>query len=102
MPITEIINEIDMYLTCLRQAKELLSDQRTEAPPKRVPRRKKKANPKRADQASSRRHRSSKNKSQANHLVAHLTKSTERVDVSAKFPSPVVQQVAHSERPAIT
>ena len=55
-----------------------------------------------ADQASSRRHRASKNKSRSNHPVAHLKKSTERVDVSAKVPSSVAHQVAHSDHPTIT
>jgi hypothetical protein len=45
MPTTEIINEIDAYLSRLRQARELLLDQRTEAAPKRVPRRKRKVAP---------------------------------------------------------
>jgi hypothetical protein len=102
MPITEIINEIDAHLSRLRQARELLLDQKTEAPQKRLPRRKRKITPRQADQASFRRHRDGKNKSRSNHPVAHLKKNAERVDVNAKVPSSVTQQVAHSENPAIT
>ena len=102
MPSHDIIDEIDAYLSRLRQARELLLDRKTEASQKRPPRRKRRITPRQTDQASSRRHRAGKNKARSNHPVAHLKKSTERVDVSAKVPSPVAQQVGHSEHPAIT
>lgn len=101
MPITEILNEIDACLSRLRQARELLLDQRTEAPPKRVPRRKRKANPKRVDPASSRTRRADKKKSRPNHPVAHLKRGPKRVEITPQVPSPVTHPVSHLEQPAI-
>jgi len=52
LPLDEIIDEIDAYLSHLHQARELLLDRRTEAPQKRAPRRKR-VTPRQADPASS-------------------------------------------------
>ena len=101
MPITEILNEIDACLSRLRQARELLLDRRTEAPPKRVPRRKRKATPKGADPAPSRSRRTNKNKSQSNHPGAHLQKEAKRVEIALRVPSPVTHPVSHLEQPAV-
>jgi len=101
-PSHEIIDEIDAYLSRLRQAGELLLDRKTEASQKRPPRRKRRITPRQADQASSRSTEPAKNKARSNHPMAHLKKSTERVDVSTKVPSPVAQQVARYEHLAIT
>ena len=101
MPITEILNEIDACLSRLRQARELLLDQRTEAPPKWMPRRKGKPNPKRVDPASSRTPRADKNKSRSNHPVAHLKRGTKRVEIDVQVPSSVTHPAAHLEQPAI-
>src|SRR5579863_9714239 len=101
MPIPEIMDEIDAYLSRLRQARELLSDRSTEAPQKRLPRRKKNVTPRRADPASSRGLRADKNKSRSNHPVAHLTRETDSVEISAQVPSSVTHHASHSEQPAI-
>ena len=101
MPITEILNEIDACLSRLRQARELLLDRTTEAPLKRVPRRKRKANPKEANPASSRTRRADKNKSRSNHPVTHLKRWAKRVEIDAQVPSSVTHPAAHLEQPAI-
>jgi hypothetical protein len=101
MPINEIINEIDAYLSRLRQARELLLDQRTEAPPERVPSRKRKVAPGKADPASSRRRRTTKNKSRSDHPVVHLKRGTERAEISAQVPISAVQHASDLEPPAM-
>jgi hypothetical protein len=101
MPLDEIIDEIDAYLSRLRQARELLLDRRTEAPQKRVPRRKGKVTPRQADPPSSGRRRADKNKSRSNHPVAHLKKGTGRVEISAQVPDSVRHHVSHPELAAI-
>ncbi len=101
MPTTEIINEIDAYLSRLRQARELLLDQRTEAAPKRVPRRKRKVAPGKADPASSRSRRTTKNKSGSDHPVVHLKRGTERAEISAEVPISATQHASNLEQPAI-
>jgi len=101
MPSHDIIDEIDAYLSRLRQAREFLLDRRTEAPPQRVPRRKRKATPKRTQPASSRTRRAAKNKSRSSHPVAHLKKEGERIEINAQVPSSVTQSVSHFEQPAI-
>ena len=101
MATIEIINEIDAYLSRLRQARELLSDRRTEAPQKRAPRRKKKITVLQADPASSRGRRAHKNKSRSNPPVVHLKKRTEPVEISAPVPDSVTEHASHLEAPAI-
>jgi len=88
MPITEIIHEIDAYVSRLRQARELLLDQRTEAPQKRVPRRKGKVAPGEGDPASSRSRQTTRNKSRSDHPVVHLNRGTERVEIAPRSRSP--------------
>jgi hypothetical protein len=100
MPITEIIDEIDAYLSCLRQARELLLDRSTEAPQKRVYRRKRKATPKQADQAPSRSRRTNKNKSQSNPPVAHLKRRAKR-EVALPVPSHVTHPASHLGQPPV-
>jgi hypothetical protein len=101
MPLDEIIDEIDAYLSRLRHARELLLDRRTEAPQKKVPRRKRKVTPREADPASSRRRRADKNKSRSNHPVAHLKRGTEGVEISAQVASSVTHGDSHLVHPAI-
>jgi hypothetical protein len=101
MLITEIINEIDAYLSRLRQAKELLLDQRTAAPQRRVPRRKRNVTPGQSDPASSRRRLAGKSKSRSNHPVPHVKRGTERVEISAQVPSSVTHHASHLEQRAI-
>ena len=101
MPLDGIIDEIDAYLSRLRQARELLLDQRTEAPQKGVPRRKRKVAPREADPASSRGRRADKNKSRSNHSAAHLNKGTERVEISAQVPISATQHASDLEQAAV-
>jgi hypothetical protein len=99
MPIAEIINEIDAYLSRLRQARELLSDRITEAPQKRVPRRKRKVLVRQTDPGFSARRRADENKSTSNHAVAHLNEVAKRIDASAQIPRAVVDSALDSEKP---
>ncbi len=101
MRTTEIINEIDAYLSRLRQARELLLHQKTETPKTRAPRRKRKVTSRRAPQASSRIRRAEKNKPPSNPPVVHLSKRTERVDIVAQVPSPVPDHPSGLALPAI-
>ena len=101
MPTTEIINEIDAYLSRLRQARELLLDQRTEAAPKRVPGRKRKVAPGKVAPASSRSRRTTKNKSRSDHSVVHLKRGTERVEIGAQVPISATRHASDLEQPAI-
>jgi hypothetical protein len=101
MPITEIINEIDAYLSRLRQARELLLNRTRERSQGRVPRRKSGLTRSQAGPLPSRRRRAGKNKSRSNHPVVHLKKRTERVETSAHVPSSVMQDASHLEQSAI-
>ena len=99
MPIAEIINEIDAYLSRLREARELLLDRMTEAPQKRVPRRKRKVVVTEAGPALASRRRADENKSPSNHAVAHLNEVAKRIDASAQIPRAVVDSALDSEKP---
>jgi hypothetical protein len=101
MPIAEIINEIDAYLSRLRQARELLLDPITEAPQKRVPRRKRKVIVRQTDPGFSGRRRTDENKSPSNHAVAHLKEVAKRIDASAQISRAVVDSALDSEKPAM-
>ncbi len=101
MPIAEIIDEIDAYLSRLRQARELLLDRMTQAPPKRVPRRKRKAIVKQAGPGFSGGRRADENKPPSNLAVDHLKKVTNRVDVGLQVPRAVAQKASDSEKPAM-
>jgi hypothetical protein len=101
MPIAEIINEIDACLLRLRQARELLLDRSTEAPQKRVPRRKRKAIVRQTDPGFSGRRRAGENKSPSNHAVAHLKELAKRIDASAQIPHAVVDSALDSEKTAM-
>jgi hypothetical protein len=101
MATIEIINEIDAYLSRLRQARELLLHQKTGTTKTRAPRRKMKVTPGQAPQASSRIRRAEKNKSPSNPSFVHLKKRTERVDIVAQVPSPVPDHHSDLVLPAI-
>ena len=101
MPTTEIINEIDAYLSRLRQARELLLDQRTEVAPKPLPRRKRKVAPGKTDPTSFRSRRITKNKSRSDHPVVHLNRETVRVENGALVPISATQHASDLEQPAI-
>ena len=102
MPIPEIIDEIDAYLSRLRQARELLLVRSTEAPQKSAPRPKRKANLRPADPASSPRRQTAKNKPRSDHPVGHQNIWVGRVDVGVPVPSSVTHDASHSEPPAST
>jgi hypothetical protein len=100
MPVAEIINEIDTYLSRLRQARELLLDRMTVAPQKKVPHRKRKVIVRQAAPAFSSRRRADENKPRSNHAVAHLNKVAKRMDIGAQGTSAVASQASGSEKPA--
>jgi hypothetical protein len=101
MPLDEIVNEIDAYLSRLRQARELLLDRRTEGPQKRVPPRIGKARVRQADPVSSSKSRADKNRPRSNHSVTRLKKGTKRVDTNAQVSSAATDHALHSEQPVI-
>jgi hypothetical protein len=101
MPIAEIINEIDAYLSRLRQARELLLDQIAEPPQKRVPRRKRSVIVRQTDPGFSGRRRADENKSPSNHAAAHLNEVAKRIDASAQIPRAVIDSALDSEMPAM-
>jgi hypothetical protein len=102
MPIAEIIDEIDAYLSRLRQARELLLGRMTEGPQGGIPRRRRKVIVRQAAAAFSSRRRADENKPRSNHAVAHLKKVTKRIDASARVRSAVAHEVSDSEKPAMT
>jgi hypothetical protein len=95
MPIPEIINEIDAYLSRLRQARELLLEPGTEEPLKRLPRRKRKLQLKPVETAFSSRRRTEKVKSRSSHPVVHPKRKKEHGGASAQVPNGVLQQASH-------
>ena len=101
MPLDEIIDEIDAYLSRLRQARELFLDRKTEAPQMSAPRRKREVTPRQANSGPSRKRRTTKNKSRSNPPVVHLKKRTERVEISAQVPISATQHASDLEQPAI-
>jgi hypothetical protein len=101
MRTTEIITAIEDYLARLRQARELLLDQKTEAGPKRVPRRKRKLAPGKVDPASSRSLRTKENKSQLDRSVIHLKEVSEHGEISAQVPISPTPRASDVEQPAI-
>lgn len=101
MPIADIIGEIDSYLSRLRQARELLSERRTEESPKQVARRKRKVTVRKPEPASSRSRRTNKNKSRSNRPVAHLKQVRMHVEVNAQVPAIVSNSLPHSKQPVI-
>jgi hypothetical protein len=101
MPIAEIINEIDAYLSRLLQARELLLDRMTEAPQKRVPRRKRTVIVRQVAPGSSSGRRTDENKPRSNHPVAHLKEVAKCIDTSPQIPRTVVHGASDSEKPAM-
>jgi hypothetical protein len=102
MPIAEIINEVDAYLSRLRQARELLLDGSTEPPQKTVRRRKRGVMVRWSRPASSIRRRADEKKSPSNHPVAHLKPVRKRVDPSSEATSAVAEHLSHSEQTKIS
>jgi hypothetical protein len=89
MPITEAIAYIDAYLSRLRQAREILSDGRTESPQKWIPPRNGKLSNKQAGSNAFNRRRTPKNKSRTNDPGAHLNRVMKRIDTGAQPHVPV-------------
>jgi hypothetical protein len=101
MPIAEIINEIDAYLSRLRQAREILSGGRMEAPEKRVLRSKTNIMVRQVKPLFSVGRRSDKNNSQSNPPVAHLKNVGTRVRTSAPDSMAVTPNPSQSVLPVI-
>jgi len=101
MPIAKIINEVDAYLSRLRQARELLLDGTTATPETTVPRPPKKLLAPLPMPASPIRRRLGENKSQSNDSAEHLKKISTRVDTGVRVPSAVPANRSHSEQAII-
>ncbi len=101
MPIAEIIDEIDAYLSRLRQAREFLLERIREAPQKRAPRRKKKVIVEQASPALSSRRGADENKSQSIHAIAHLKEIAKPTDASAQVPHSVARAPQIPREPAM-
>lgn len=101
MPIPEIIDEIDAYLSRLRLAREVLLDRSPEAPQTRASRPKRKARVKQADQALIPKSRLDQSKPQLDRSLAHLKKEAKRVDTSVPVTSAATHGASDSELPAI-
>jgi hypothetical protein len=100
MPIAEIIHDIDVYLSRLRQARELLSGRTTEAPQTAPSQPKKKSRIKRTNPASSNTRRTGGNKSRSNRPVVHR-KGKKRLDEpAADVPTAAIAKSGHLEQSA--
>ena len=100
MPITEIIHEIDAYLSRLRQARELLSGRLAEAPHTELPSRGKKALVKRARPAMSSTRKAGGNKSRSKRPVAHPKGKKRLGEPAAGVSSALVPMPQRLEQPA--
>ena len=98
-PIPEIINEIDAYLSSLRQARELLLDRKTQVPQRGTPRRETKVLVAQAKPDTSSRQRADEKKSRSNDPIASLKAVSKRVDTGARVPSAVAYSASHLEQP---
>lgn len=101
MPITEIIHEIDAYLSRLRQAREVLLGPMAEDARKRVPPSKGKVLVRQTDPVPSSRGRVEENRSRSNHPVTDQKREKEHGDRDAQVSSAVAHESLDSERPAI-
>jgi hypothetical protein len=96
MPIAEIIDEIDAYLSRLRLAREILVRTVTEAPQKRAPRGKRKYF-RLADPGISGKRRAEEKKSRSNEPAAHPSKEKEHGEPAVQVSLAVPQQTSHQE-----
>src|SRR6266567_4238070 len=103
MPITEIIHEIDAYLSRLRQARELLSGRIAEVPQKKLlPRRKKKTRVRRTDPTLSTKRQAAGNNPQSNRPIAHRKGQKRLGDPAAEVSSAgPPSQTANTEQSTI-
>ena len=101
MQIAEIIDEIDAFLSRLRQARELLSGYVTEAQEKSPPRRKRKVLVRQVETAFSSRRPAEKYTSRSTPSVAHRKRKKERGEPAAQVSSAVPSQASPTEQPAI-
>jgi hypothetical protein len=100
MPIAEIINEIDAYLSRLRHARELLSGHMTKVPQGKLPRRKKKALVRRAEPALVTTPRAGGNKTPSNRPVAHRKGQKRLGDPAHRVSRALSSQTANTEQSA--
>jgi hypothetical protein len=101
MPIAEIINEIDEYLSRLRQARELLSRRITEVPQETLPRPKRKVFARQTDKALSVGRHADGNETQSNRAIAQRKEMRERGIPAAPVLAGAPLQSSHKEQPAI-
>ncbi len=102
MPIVEIIDEVDAYLSRLHQARELLLKARTEAAGKKAPRRQGKARVRPPKPVLSIRRRGEKSAPRSDAPVARTKAVPKRAAASAEVPDLVADQPTHGEHPANT
>lgn len=95
MPIADIVREIDAYLLCLREARDLLSTPVPVTRPERANLGKKKVKRKKTAPAVSSRPRIQKSKSRSNGVVRRRKKVEARVDPD---PSPLARPAADAEQ----
>jgi hypothetical protein len=98
MPITEIIHEIDAYLSRLRQARELLSGRMTRVPKEKHAVRKKKAPVKHVKPASSTPRRVGGNKTRSNRPVAHRKQQQKLGSPATEVSGAVSLQTVNKEQ----
>ena len=101
MPIVEIINEIDAYLSRLRQARELLSGHVPEAGQKSQPRRNRTILVKPADTAFSSTPRTKENKPRSNPSIAHQNSQKQRGEPDVQVSSDALPQATDTEHSVI-
>jgi hypothetical protein len=101
MPIAEIINEIDAYLSRLRQAREILLDRMTEAPQKKSSRRKRKVLVRQPEIGSSNGRRAEENKSRSSRPFVHPREEKERGGPAAQASSAESHQTSPAEQSVI-
>ena len=94
MTIAAIINEIDAYLLCLRQARDLLLTPMTEAPRKSEPRRKRVVKASKTDRPLSSKPRIGENKARIDGMVAPTTTPKQQLDSVSTVRGSVAPQAA--------
>ena len=98
MPIAEIIDEIDAYLSILHQAREILSGGTTETPQKRALRNKRKSLLERTREAILSRRRVEEKDSRSNHAVPPLSAATNRAGTRIQPFNHVTQDAPRPEQ----
>lgn len=101
MSIAEIINEIDVYLARLRNARDLLKAPVKEVRRKSEPRRKRSIRAKKTDRSVSSKPRVRENESRLDRMVPPVTPSRQRVDSLSRVRGSVAPKAAASEPPVV-